>query len=86
VKPNPLNLSVNTGVGKQFIIGNNFVIKNNNFIEHNKQALSLQPESAFFTTPLFFFSEMVECVVVNTGNFYGKENIECLTARKLKSK
>jgi hypothetical protein len=44
-----LNLSVNTGVGKQFIIRNKIIIENNNFIEHNKKALSLQLESAFFT-------------------------------------
>ncbi len=82
MKPNPLNLSVNTGVGKQFIIWNNFIIKNNNFVEHNKQALSLQLESAFFTAPLLFVSEMVECVMANTGDFYRKENIKCLISRK----
>lgn len=86
MKPNPLNLSVNTGVGKQFIICNNFIIRNNNFIEHNKQALSLQTESAFFMAPFLFVSEMVERVVVNTGNLYRKENIKCLISRKLRSK
>jgi len=39
VKPDPLNLSVNTGVGKQFFI---------RIIIHDKQALSPPGEGVFF--------------------------------------
>jgi len=48
VKPDPLNLSVNTGVGKQFIIRNKFIIENNNFIEIIKKCFPYNRRVLFF--------------------------------------